>query len=403
VLLEASAVVFSAVTASSCDFFEFTQKAGNVPLSQLLPQETADVNATSSGGANNGEVVEAGFGMLQWSPNFLGCTDYADRAGLGTAFRTGQAGALMAVSFGLLAALLNVTELLCCRFVCAKVLACGALIVALVGQALTFVLYASDVCLHRDNAVYACRFGSGCAWSIAALLCFLLSSLLVCPTPKPDPLCKQVCDQTRHNRGQQRENVSDPCCYCFRKKKDGDDDNDVGKEKEEEEDETKKKKQKGDVEEGNDDDDDDEGSVYNDTVTDVPLVANGVGNRSSQRPPLPLPLPPPSYPQEVYTRSSRMVATDSSTQTPMYDDPPRYRHHDDDDHHHVFSSAVSVPPAVVSYYHPSSAPPPAPTTSSSSSQYHYYAPPRAAAPPQSSSFANAEVMDGDLFFDSKTV
>jgi hypothetical protein len=384
VLLEMSAVIFSTVALSSCDFFEFTQKVGNVPLSQLLPEETSDF-ATNN--PTLGNVTQAGFGMLQWSPNFWGCTDYANRASLGTAFRTGQAGALLATSFGLLAVLLNVTELLCCRFVCAKVLACVALIVALIGQALTFVLYASDICLHRDNAVYACQFGSGCAWSIVAFLCFLLASLLVCPAPKPNPLCKQVCDK-RHSRGPQQQQpnapVSDPCCYCFRKKKKDDDDLDKDAAAKKEEDE--KKKSNGDVEEGKEDDD---GSVYNDTVTDVPM-ANGGVDRSTQA-------QPPGYPQEVYTRSSRNAAgppppngyaMDSSTQTPMYQDDG-----DDGDDNRYFSSAVSVP-AAVSYYHPSSSA--APPT-----QYHYYAPPMAA--PQLSSFVNAEVMDGDLFFDSKTV
>jgi hypothetical protein len=377
VLLEVSAVIFSTVTLSSCDFFEFTQKVGNVPLSQLLPEETSDFTSSNP---TLGNVTQAGFGMLQWSPNFWGCTDYANRASLGTAFRTGQAGALLATSFGLLALLLNVTELLCCRFVCAKVLACLALIVALVGQALTFVLYASDICLHRDNAVYACQFGSGCAWSIVAFLCFLLASLLVCPAPKPNPLCKQVCDK-RHSRGPQQQNapVSDPCCYCFRKKKKDDDADNAAEAKKEEDD---KKKSNGDVEEGKDDNG---SSVYNDTVTDVPM-ANGGVDRSTQA------QPPPGYPQEVYTRSRTAAgqpppngyAMDSSTQTPMYQD-----NGDGDDDIRYFSSAVSVP-AAVSYYHPSSSP-----------QYHYYAPPAAA--PQLSSFVNAEVMDGDLFFDSKTV
>jgi hypothetical protein len=460
VLFELLGLVFSVVTLSSCNFMQYEQRTGNVPLASIIPTgELADVvdyygggNGSSSSSSSTfdynatANLTSAGFGLLQWSPNNWGCTDYSNKGGMGTAFSTAQVGGLLASIFGLIALFFHATELVCCRFVCAKVLGCLALLIAVIGQSLTFVLYASDVCLHRGNVVYACDFGQGCAWSILAFCFYLLSTLLVCPAPKPQPLCKAVCEKASSagRQQQKQQDVSDPCCYCFRYKRDG------AAPPSEDSDAKKQQNDGNQLESGNNraaaDSGQDGGassSAYGDTVPDLPEGSQHHGY---------------GYPQEVYAArgSSRSLAPPpltpsgplsssataaSAPPSAYYGYPPPSQYPPPSPYYYYYyfpppqthdpalsfvtaaeggrrGGPTTAPTSQLYSLYPSgtaSAPlppfsptlppmpteaPPIPTPPPGRSQemeeqYHYYTDP--------SSFANGEVTDGDLFFDSKTV
>jgi hypothetical protein len=295
-------------------------------------------------------------------------------------------------------------------------LGCLALIAAAVGQALTFVLYASDLCLHQGNVVYACDYGADCGWSVLAFVFYLLSTLLVCPTPKPQPLCRAVCDRASARQQNDQQKVSDPCCYCFRYKKDkappAPDDGDEKKEKQEVEDQLENGNNRASAataapafpDSGHGDT---TSALYDDTVPDLPDAAGQHGAYGGAY----------GYPREVYySQRSGYGSGSASVGGPA---PPFLS---------SSASAASAPPAY-------GYPPPPPPSPYPPPYYYYYPPPpppaaampprhapapaAAAAPPppasgdgvdeqyhycyDPSSFANGEVTDGDLFFDSKTV
>jgi len=288
---------------------EYTQKTGNIPLSSQF-HDAAIGNFTT-------DVTSAAFGLFQWSPNMMGCTDYDDTSQLGTAFKTARVGGVLASSAGILALFIATVEFICCRFVCARVLMCILLVIALIGQGLTFVLYASDICLHKGNVVYACDFGAACGWSVLATFCFLAASVFVCPTPKPQPLCKKMCGE------REQRPVADPCCYCIRREKHVDEDH-----------------------------------------HETPVIANNDHEADQQSVALESQVDAAeTYPKEVYTS-----AHDGASSVRFADD----------------HGGTTLPPSsdVAS-------------VRSVPQQYHYFAPP--------TSFSNAEVLEGDLFFDSKTV
>lgn len=189
-----SAAALSMATLGSCDFAVYQVRPGNtIPV-------PAQINATS-----------VSFGLVSWDPYNTGCVRYTKDLE-STLVLTAQVGGFVGASAGFVVLLILLVEFVCCRFWCSRFFVCLLLILALIGQSLTFLLYASEYCINRADSSYPCTFSAGTGLSIASTVLFLFSAIVVCATPKPKPLVKMFMEQER------RGHNTDQCCYCFRNK-----------------------------------------------------------------------------------------------------------------------------------------------------------------------------------------
>lgn len=152
----------------------------------------------------------AKFGILQWSPDASGCRKYENITELSGAYLAARVGGVSAAVFGSIAVLILFVELVCCRFICSRVLISFLLLLAVVGQGLTFLFYATNICLSKSYVSYACGFEIGTLLSVIAVIFFFVAAIMACPTPKPKPLIRYMVEQDWNKKD------SDPCCYCFR-------------------------------------------------------------------------------------------------------------------------------------------------------------------------------------------
>jgi len=333
------AASLSIAALTSCEFVSYILVPGNNSTIENIP-----------GGSG---VTSATFGLMNYDPGSTGCRSYEKNARPGTMYRTARVGGMIAALAGVVSLLLVFIELICCRLACSRGILVLLLLAALICQSLTFLMFSTEVCLSTKNrAKYPCDIADGSIYSMIAVGLFLLASLVACPTPKPRPMIKTMMKRERNT-----ENY-DPCCYCWS--------SDYKRRRREEKMEEESKNEVGDEE--------------------IPPPAMP---QSSQP-------PPPTYPDEIY------AVRPSSHQSSYH---PRYATPDADEiDSRSQQNYYSVPPRPLPPQQFIPPPPPPPPPQQQQYQQQYYAPQQRyfpAAP--KTSFANAEVIEDDLFFDSKTV
>jgi hypothetical protein len=154
-------------------------------------------------------ITTATLGLLTWNPDMTGCRKYGDKASdLSVAFHFARAVGVIAALFSIVATVNVGVELICCRCCCSRCTSTSLFIMAAITQALTFVVYATDICLK--SSTFECGYESGSSLSISAIIFLLISTVMTCSAPKARPLVRLLMELDRNQE-------NDPCCYCFRK------------------------------------------------------------------------------------------------------------------------------------------------------------------------------------------
>jgi len=367
-------VGFSISTVASCEFMSYVLLPGN-------DNSTLDQIPGFADDAGGNNVTTGTFGLLYYNPGGSGCRPYEsiitrESLWLSTAKITG----IIAAAAGIATLALLIVETVCCRFVCSRVIIVLLLMTAVICQALTFLVYASSLCLSANDVRYPCIFDSGSTMSVIALCAFLFAALAACPTPKPRPMIKTLMERERKTEN------SDPCCYCWAKKP-------VQQIKEE---------SKHDEE--------------NDAAVPAQLPMNYSQRQFS--PGVRAQIPPPQYyaddnmlPNNYYQRQPPQPYPNEMWQRQPPESPSRQY----PDEIYAMTNPTTMPEP--SDYDAMSSPLPTRSLQSpeppriqqqppffpqypyiSAPQYQYFAPHQPQSP-----FINAEVIEDDLFFDSKTV
>jgi hypothetical protein len=169
---------------------------------------------------NASNTFEATIGLHRWNPQFEGCREIDDTVDFDNFFATARTGAILAISFGCVALGLLCIEVLCCRYCCSRLILSLVLVMAFLGQLLTFVAYGTSHCQEQgdssttvSNKGYTCAYDDGTTLSIIALILYMVAGLLVCPTPKGKPILLVLVERERRQREQ--EQAYEPCCWCF--------------------------------------------------------------------------------------------------------------------------------------------------------------------------------------------
>lgn len=124
------AVVFSLLVAGSCEFVEF-----------------AATNSTTAEQEPNTVVVEFSFGQFRYDANNQGCQKIDDNSNIPEDWTmwTGRISTAVALICAVISCILILVEFICCRFKFSRCLMVTLFSIGILGMALAFLLFASDV------------------------------------------------------------------------------------------------------------------------------------------------------------------------------------------------------------------------------------------------------------------
>lgn len=238
------AALFSIASLASCTFASFDTSAGNFI-------NAADEDAinffNSSGLLDPNLAVTANIGLLNWEPGDLGCRSYDNPKSMDSFFRGARICGMLAAIFACVAFILFFVECVFWRFLCGRALITFLALFGFLLQGkfpnfqcmkasasltrtgpltlfssltkphagMTFLVYASEYCLQtRGDYAYSCGFETGSFLSTVAVALLLISTFLVCCTPKGKPLLKILMDKPKTKN----DTDKDSCFYCCTKK-----------------------------------------------------------------------------------------------------------------------------------------------------------------------------------------
>jgi hypothetical protein len=173
--------------------------------------------------------------------NYYRYEDDANHDQLPTQFRLARLGISIAIIAGLIAALIIVIEFLLCRVFCSRVLINLGSLTAILSIPLTFVMFADSRCnplavVTNDDGqqVGGCSLGDGAEEALIAGALWLVTFILGCVLPKPQPLVRVIRDMERNDRFAFCCLCCDvgfcarlPCCHKKQKHKKGYSENDA--------------------------------------------------------------------------------------------------------------------------------------------------------------------------------
>eukprot|EP00544_Gedaniella_sp_CCMP2646_P003800 CAMPEP_0202496020 /NCGR_PEP_ID=MMETSP1361-20130828/18674_1 /ASSEMBLY_ACC=CAM_ASM_000849 /TAXON_ID=210615 /ORGANISM="Staurosira complex sp., Strain CCMP2646" /LENGTH=338 /DNA_ID=CAMNT_0049127235 /DNA_START=40 /DNA_END=1053 /DNA_ORIENTATION=+ len=194
------AVIFSLLVFASCDFVEF---------SVTTPSNSTDANSTDAPST----TVEFSFGQFRYQANNSECQRLADNDfKIDWTFWTGRISTAVALACAGICCLIILVEFVCCRFKFSRCLMTTLFSIAILGEAMSFIMFASNVCTS-ENATgrrYPCQAGTGSWYAVTAIGLYFIASLSSCFAPRPKPMIARL------------EDEDDPCLCCRGKKKDDD-------------------------------------------------------------------------------------------------------------------------------------------------------------------------------------
>jgi hypothetical protein len=147
---------------------------------------------TTSSSSNNGQPVSSGFGLFRVvaASESDSCVAYPD--GIDKDDPMLYAAQIMIVAaacFAFCSGCLVAFEWLLCKIPCAGCLESLGYTAAKICSSLVYLAFGSDFCVGGGN--FSCGFGPGASYNVAALACYFGASIVLCCSPKPDPICKQ--------------------------------------------------------------------------------------------------------------------------------------------------------------------------------------------------------------------
>ena len=186
------AVIFSLLVVASCDFIEFSV---SIPSNTTAPPET----------------VQFSFGQFRYEANNSECRSISDNdLNIDWTFWTGRISTAVALICAGTCCLIILVEFVCCRFKFSRCLMITLFSIAILGEAMAFIMFASDVCTSENaqGRRYPCQAGTGSWYAVTAIGLYFIASLSSCFAPRPKPMIARLADD------------DDPCLCCHRKKKD---------------------------------------------------------------------------------------------------------------------------------------------------------------------------------------
>lgn len=198
-----TALVFNGLSIVSCRFLHYAAPVVD-PNTDYNPPLGMDTDSL--------------VGLFRYDPDFKGCRRLPEPDNnLDNEFRAARAGTCVALVAGAVALLLLWIEFTCWSCCGVRFWAGLFLALAMLTQALTFLLFNSNICRSTEDIAYTCKIDQGSYYSFAAIGLYLVTSILVCTTPKPEPACVKI----------RQEEKNDPCICCPRKKSKDDEEQDV--------------------------------------------------------------------------------------------------------------------------------------------------------------------------------
>jgi hypothetical protein len=175
------------------------------PTSSLLLEDEDD------------EPRKVSLGLFRYQDSYhpLTCYAYDDETGPFPSAVDGETAqfyiarwsASISASFGILAFVVLVLEICCCRFPCSRVLVHGSILVAMFAIPPIFAVYTSGLCNIFSDTSHECQLGNGATLVFIAFFLFLGTLIASCITPKARPLSQILLER-------ETKSVQDPCC-CY--------------------------------------------------------------------------------------------------------------------------------------------------------------------------------------------
>lgn len=169
ILLVFAGLIFSILSAGSCDFLSFELR--------------------------NGE--EGNFGLFFFTNPAGSCTAYrndTEEISFSVFDKTARTGAVVAPLFALASILFQLVDLLCWRVCCGKCIESTLLLLAIICQFLTFSAFGSkNYCLAELG--HSCYISTGGIYTIIAFCLYFLGGIVGCFTPEPTPI---LCRENKH-------------------------------------------------------------------------------------------------------------------------------------------------------------------------------------------------------------
>lgn len=160
--LTAAGIVLQSWAAYDCEFLKF--------------------NANGSSGT---------LGLFRWylpDANMATCTDADYEDTKDPMLTAARAMCVMAICFAFCGGALVAFEWLLCKIPCAGCVEGLMYSGAKMCTCLVYLAYGSTLCI---DANFSCTFGQGASYNISALACYFAAGLVLCCSPKPDPIFKQ--------------------------------------------------------------------------------------------------------------------------------------------------------------------------------------------------------------------
>lgn len=190
-VFQVGAVVCTALCLASCEFVYYRAPT----VENIIPP----LNGMSNG-------TDASIGLFNFDPKGQGCQELDENHGdcpisgaffaqcdLDDYYKLARAGTCIALITGGLALLILWIEFFCCRFLFARPLTALLLVLATAAQAMSFLIFASDVCQLNVSTYtgipFPCELDQASYYSCASVALYFLTSLMVCATQKPVPVC----------------------------------------------------------------------------------------------------------------------------------------------------------------------------------------------------------------------
>jgi hypothetical protein len=127
-------------------------------------------------------------GLFEWdAPGSNSCAEW-DSDLLGQSLTTARASITLAIIFAFIAGFLVLFEMIFLRICCSRLVESTAFFLAQAFTWLVYVVYGSTYCTTGD-----CDMGSGAYYNMVAGILYFIASLLMCCTPKPEPLIRGCC------------------------------------------------------------------------------------------------------------------------------------------------------------------------------------------------------------------
>jgi len=166
-------------------FFLFLFLGGGIALSIMCIWSCSFLDSGVLGAS------QSGVGLYRYVDDTGTCVVYSDDFPFTNSDQTARVCGLIAPIIAAGAGLLGLIQLFCCNLCCDRCFISCFFTSAQIAQALTFFMFNGTFC----TVGFGCSLSLGSYYSIGAWGSYFLASVILCFSPKPDPLCCKKKDE----------------------------------------------------------------------------------------------------------------------------------------------------------------------------------------------------------------